>query len=60
VHSKVVILREGLKVRMSLIATSQQVNVPKQTLATEMEVDPWGVLEPLDSIELIVMHSTKL
>jgi hypothetical protein len=35
-------------------------NHPKPTLATEMEVDPWGALDPLDSVEVIVRHSPKL
>jgi hypothetical protein len=55
-----VILREDLNVRMSLVATSLQENVLKPTLETEMEVDPYGVLEPLDYIEVIVRHSPKL
>jgi Ty3 transposon capsid-like protein len=32
----------------------------KPTLETEMEVGPWGVLDPLDSIKVTVRHSLKL
>jgi hypothetical protein len=59
-HSNVLILREGSSVRTSLVVTSLQENVRKPTLAVEMEVDPWGVLDRLNSIEVIVKHSPKL
>jgi hypothetical protein len=45
---------------MSLAPTSLQETVPKPTLATEMEVDPRGVLDPLDFREVIGRHSPKL
>jgi hypothetical protein len=45
-NSKALIIIDDLNVRFSLVVTILQDNVPNPTLATEMEVDPQGVLDP--------------
>jgi Retrotransposon gag protein len=52
--------QRGLNVRISLVCTIMQENIPKTTLETEMEVVPWGVLDLLDSRNVVVRSSRKL